>query len=139
MKMSQKKKIGKGGEKMIREAEETYECYLKARRYSPDLNYSLYRARALRSYFVGAESAIKAVLAECGNFQPAIGALEKLIDQRMKGENDDDDDVVRLLDDEYKLLLTNCLGKMLPPEKLRNLGIRKEVIWERGGDDCVIS
>ncbi len=93
----------------------------------------------MRSYFVGAESGIKAVLAECGNFQPAIGALEKLIDQRMKGENDDDDDVVRLLDAKYKLLLTNCLGKMLPPEKLKKLGIRKEVIWERGGDDCVIS
>jgi hypothetical protein len=139
MKMSHKKKIGKGGEKLIREAEETYERYLKVRRYSPDMNYSLYRARALRNYFLGAESAIKAVLAECGNFQPAIGALEKLIDQRTKGENDDDDDVVRLLDAEYQLLLTNCLGKMLPLEKLKHLGIGKKVIWERGGVDCVIS
>ena len=76
-------------------------------------------------------------VAECGNYQPVISVVEKLIDRRMKGNNADDDDVVRRLDAEYKLLLKNCLGKASSLPTLRRLTVDKQVIWKRQ-QDCVI-
>jgi hypothetical protein len=128
------KRIRDRGTELIMEAEEIYETQLKLRKYSPDLLYSLYRARVLRGDFTGAESAIDAVLLECGNYQPAIGAIERLMEQYLK---DDGDSVLQLLDSKYQLLMTNCLGRTLPPRKLRPLRKKVEVTYQRN-NDCVI-
>jgi hypothetical protein len=129
------KKIGIRGQKMIMEAEEIYETQLKLGKYSPDLHYSLYRARVLRGDFAGAGYAIDAVLQECGNYQPAIGALERLMEQYLK---EDDDSVVQVLDGKYQLLMRNCLGRTLSPQSFL-AGLRKkvEVTYQRK-NDCVI-
>ena len=116
-----KKKIGKSGENALREAEKAYESALQSRKYSPYLKYGVFRARFLRNDFVGAEAAIEDILKDCGNFQPAIGALEKLIEQRMKMESEDDAIKIKVLDTQFQLLMRNCLGLVVSPKKLQKI------------------
>ena len=138
-KLQHTKQMRQRGQRIIMEAEQIYEKYLSIRRYSPDLHYSLYRARKLRNDFVGAESAIQAVLRDCGNYHPAIDALQKLMDQRLKNENTDDAAVLQALDAKYHLLLANCLDNIdgSSPPKLQQATMKRKVVW-KAKNTCTI-
>lgn len=115
----------------IRKAETTYESYLlTTQANSPDLNYCLYLARSMRKDVDGAEAAIQDVLRECGNYQPAIGALEWLMEQKL---NDLCMDRPRLehLEGRYQMLLGNCLGRIAPPRERQTIDRKKEVVRGR--------